>query len=79
MNGINYTVLDTKGLEKAHLYLIRMSTLNTGEWDFKSPGFTAIAHPASVSLAKNHGVFVLEDMKSPWESYQKGNSLIHVL
>lgn len=46
--------------------------LIAGEWDFKGPGFTAIAHPAPVNLAKNHGVFVLEDMISSWKTYKKG-------
>jgi fucose-1-phosphate guanylyltransferase len=45
-----------------------------GEWDFEGPGFTAIAHPASVNLAKNHGVFILKDMKGPWEGYKKDPS-----
>lgn len=46
--------------------------LIAGEWDFKGTGFTAIAHPAPVNLAKNHGVFVLEDMISSWKTYKKG-------
>ena len=49
-----------------------------GEWNFKGPGFTAIAHPAPVNLAKNHGVFVLEDMISPWKTYKKGKMYLYV-
>ena len=45
---------------------------HTGEWNFRGLGFTAIAHPMSVYSAENHGVFILEDMKSPWENYKKG-------
>ena len=47
-----------------------------GQWDFKAPGLTAIGHPAPLSLAETHGVFVLEDMKSPWEKYQQGKTAI---
>ena len=43
-----------------------------GTWDFNGPGFTAITHPASLILAKNHGVFILEDMISPWAKYRAG-------
>ena len=43
-----------------------------GNWDFRVPGFVAIAHPASLKLAKNHGVFILEDMISPWRKYRSG-------
>ena len=46
--------------------------LLTGEWNFRGLGFTAIAHPAPVRVADNHGVFILEDMLNPWESYRKG-------
>lgn len=30
------------------------------EWSFKESGFTAVAHPSSLQIGKNHGVFVLE-------------------
>ena len=43
-----------------------------GEWDFRAPGFTAIAHPELVSLAENHGVFLLENMRKSWEAYVEG-------
>lgn len=56
-----------------------LNLLIAGEWDFKGPGFTAIAHPAPVDLAKNHGVFVLEDMMSPWKSYKKGKRVFMCL
>ncbi|CAI8041600.1 Fucose-1-phosphate guanylyltransferase [Geodia barretti] len=45
-----------------------------GNWDFRVPGFVAIAHPASLKLAKNHGVFILEDMISPWGKYRSDPS-----
>jgi fucose-1-phosphate guanylyltransferase len=45
-----------------------------GEWNFRGLGFTAIAHPAPVRVADNHGVFILEDMLNPWESYRKDPS-----
>lgn len=49
-----------------------------GQWDFKAPGLTAIGHPAPLTLAETHGVFVLKDMKSPWEKYQQGKTAISI-
>ena len=51
------------------------SVMYIGVWNFKTSGFTAITHPASIKLAKNHGVFVLEDMVSPWEKYKAGKKV----
>lgn len=47
-----------------------------GQWDFKAPGLTAIAHPAPLTLAEAHGAFLLKDMKSPWEKYQQSKTYV---
>ena len=56
----------------------RFTLLNIGIWDFRNPGFTAIAHPASIGVAENHGVFILEDMSTLWKSYKIGMCTKHV-
>ena len=33
------------------------------EWNFKQPGFTALAHPSTLVIGKGHGVYVLKDPK----------------
>lgn len=38
----------------------------------KQPGFTAIAHPASLETAVTHGVFVLEKMEEIAKKYAHG-------
>ena len=66
-------------LESGCSNIHRMETVLTshcfvsiGMWDFRAPGFTAITHPASIKLAPNHGVFILEDMEGPWKKYNTG-------
>ena len=35
------------------------------------PGITAIGHPAPVEMARNHGVYVLEEGGALWRKYLK--------
>lgn len=46
----------------------------TGDWDLRGPGVTAIAHPGSLELARNHGVFILEEGSLDKQQQQHGSA-----
>lgn len=53
-----------------HVLIIQLPTgTHIGEWGFTEPGITAVGHPASLNLATNHGVYVLEDVSGTWQKY----------
>jgi len=44
----------------------------SGEWSFTEPGITAIGHPAPLEVARNHGVYLLEEGEALRQKYMKG-------
>ena len=53
-------------------------TPSAGDWDMRRPGVTAVAHPASMGVATNHGVFVVEGINALFERYKQSELVTYL-